>query len=64
MPMCSDGQRMNLFDRTLDALLRWPLSQASLAGPRRIRAQHRVGPVALLRLGGNARSICAALKVT
>src|SRR5258708_40356491 len=40
--MCSDGQLMDLFDRALDALLRWPLSQASLAGPRRIHPSERV----------------------
>src|ERR1700716_2622587 len=40
--MCSDGQRMDLFDRALDALLRSPLTQASLAGPRRIHPSERV----------------------
>ena len=40
--MGSDGQLMDLFDRVLDALLRWPLSQASLAGPRRIQSSERV----------------------
>src|ERR1700716_3634437 len=40
--MCSDGQLMDPFDRALDALLRWPLSQASLAGPRRIHPSERV----------------------
>src|ERR1700731_4641779 len=40
--MCSDGQLMDRFDRALDALLRWPLSQASLAGPRRIHPSERV----------------------
>src|SRR4029077_6050700 len=36
------GQLMDLFDRALDAPLRWPLSQASLAGPRRIHPSERV----------------------
>src|ERR1700745_4308735 len=40
--MRSDGQLMDLFDRALDALLRWPLSQASLAGSRRIHPSERV----------------------
>ena len=33
---------MDLFDHALDALLRWPMSQASLAGPRRIQPSERV----------------------
>ena len=33
---------MDLFDRPLVALLRWPLSLASLAGPRRIHPSERV----------------------
>src|SRR5712692_11327665 len=40
--MGSDGQLMDLFDRALDALLRRPLPQASLAGPRRIHPSERV----------------------
>src|ERR1700745_2809977 len=40
--MCSDGQLRARFARALDALLRWPLSQASLAGPRRIQPPERV----------------------
>src|SRR6516162_3247236 len=35
------GQRVDPFDRALDALLRWPLSQASLAGSRRIHPSER-----------------------
>src|SRR5260370_7642693 len=40
--MGSDGQLMDLFDRALEALLRWPLSQASLAGPWRVHPSERV----------------------
>src|ERR1700745_2167564 len=40
--MRSDGQLMDLVNREIDALLRWPLSQASLAGSRRIHPSERV----------------------
>src|SRR5204863_1066431 len=40
--MRSDGQFMDLFDHALDTFLRWPLSQASLAGSRRIHSSERV----------------------
>src|SRR5437762_14306461 len=40
--MRSDGQFMGLFDHALDTFLRWPLSQASLAGSRRIHSSERV----------------------
>src|SRR5215471_18374678 len=35
-------QRMDLLDHTLDALLRWPVPQAGLAGSRRIHPPERV----------------------
>src|SRR5262252_275731 len=35
-------QRMDLLDHTLDTLLRWPVSQARLAGSRRIHPSERV----------------------
>src|SRR5262245_33112413 len=37
-----ERQRVNLFDRALDASLRRPVTQASLAGPRRIHPSKRV----------------------
>src|SRR5262249_44683441 len=38
----SDRQRMDLLDHTLDTLLRCPVSQACLAGSRRIHPSERV----------------------
>src|SRR5229473_7345716 len=35
-------QCMDLLNHTLDALLRWPVSQVRLAGPRRIHPSERV----------------------
>ena len=39
---CSDGQRVDRVHRVLDALLRWPVCQARLAGSRRIHSSERV----------------------
>jgi hypothetical protein len=39
---CSDGQRVDRVHRMLDALLRWPVRQARLAGSRRIHSSERV----------------------
>src|SRR6266436_1319327 len=38
----SGGQLVDCFDHALDALLRWPVSQACLAGSRRIHSPERV----------------------
>src|SRR6516165_3054660 len=38
----SDGQRVDVVHRVLNALLRWPASQARLAGSRRIHSPERV----------------------